>query len=99
MASDAIDYIRTLIRGGLAYELDGYVVFDWGAVPPKTAYPDPAPVFYPILRGATRSPLDFPLWAPYTDGRPSPWGRGSATANVAYIFSFGWRRSRHPERK
>ena len=52
MASDAIDYIRTLIRRGLAYELDGYVVFDWGAVPPKTAYPDPAPVFYPIRDSA-----------------------------------------------
>ena len=86
-ASDAIDYIQTLIQKGFAYELDRYVVFDWTAFAAvsTTKYPAPAPVQYPVIRGEMCSPLDFPLWAPYTGGRPSPWGNGGVTANVAYI--------------
>jgi cysteinyl-tRNA synthetase len=87
---NAIDFIQKLIERGCAYELDGYVVCDssnWVAFSTVNAYPIPAPIQYPILRGNMQSPLDFPLWAPYVDGHPSPWGKGNATVNVAYIRS------------
>ena len=64
-ASDAsaIDFIQNLIQKGFAYELDGYIVFDWTTFASASAsaskYPAPAPVQYPVLRGRMRSPLDF----------------------------------------
>lgn len=90
------DFVETLVAKELAYELYGYVVFDYlrffsnhfDSGEEERLYPYPAPVQYPILRGTMSSPLDFPLWAPCAScagGRPSPWGNGNPTANAAYI--------------
>ena len=90
MTNDAINYIQSLIQNGSAYQYDKYVILDWNGMNAMNAhvYPTPAPIQYPILLEKMHSPLDFPLWAPYIHGHPSPWGNGNVTANVAYFQKY-----------
>ena len=84
-----IEFIQKLIDSSYAYKCNNYIVFDWttGSTILNSVYPNPPPIQYPILYGQMRSTLDFPLWAPYMNGRTSSWGNGNLTANVEYIRS------------
>lgn len=81
-----IKFIESLIVKDFAYEINGYILFDWtnGSCLFKK-YPDPQPVQYSILNDYKRNLLDFPLFAPYINGSASPWGYGNMTANIEYI--------------
>lgn len=84
---DNIEFLQSLLNRGYAYESNGYILYDWiyGSCLFEK-YPNPPPVQYPILNEeCKRSKLDFPLFAPYTEGVSTPWGNGNMTANVAYI--------------
>lgn len=81
-----IDFIQSLVNKGYAYESQGYILYDWiyGSCLLEK-YPNPPPIQYPILEEYKRSQLDFPLFAPYSDGVTTPWGNGNMTVNVVYI--------------
>lgn len=87
----SIQTINDLIAGSMAYTTTDargslYVCLDSRACP-SVQLLRPRPVWYPCLDGCTMSESDCPLWAPYVDGRDSPWGRGHSTANLEYVLA------------
>ena len=86
MVVEAIDRIAKMIRNGSAYTVDtecGTFVCVESA---KVLMHVKNPVHYPILKDLRFGQDDFPVWAPYIDGNPSPWGRGQPTVNLGLIL-------------
>jgi cysteinyl-tRNA synthetase len=80
-ARQLVRRLQWLVERGAAYQLDtevgSFLVAEAGRIATRCA-----PVLYPIVQQHGRGRGDFALWAPYVDGRPSPWGAGLPTANV-----------------
>ena len=91
---DPIPIIEHLIASGQVYEVEGYVVFDSISLNIK---PFPPPIQYGILLEHVRLPTDYPLWAPYVDGKPSPWGNGNVTVNLHYLAKLDVIKLKNPE--
>lgn len=85
--SKAIRTVEWFITTGKAYSLDvpqlgTFVCCDsqcYNMARPQLI------IRYQCLDGYMRNNSDFALWAPYTDGLPSPWGNGQPTANLCLI--------------
>lgn len=86
MGDTQIDAILSLIENGKAYvvptEMGHFVCVERAKVSMTTP-----PVQYAILQKNRYKEEDFPVWAPYVDGKPSPWGNGQATVNLQLISS------------
>ena len=75
------------MKNGYVYESSGYIVLDHTRYQVKTLMLPP--IQYPILlqEGLVRHECDYPLWAPSpVYGMDSPWGKGSPTVNLDYLF-------------
>lgn len=85
MNPEIIDFIQEeLIGRGLAYVLS----MDIGTFICVHKYPlHIQPIQYPILQEHMRDKTDYPVWAPYVDGQPSPWGNGQCTANMYLLLN------------
>ena len=88
--------IERLIEAGLAYAVDverigTFVCLDAqnlrkanDAAAERIRRLEPTCVQYPVV--PMRDPAaDVALWAPYSEGSVSPWGRGLATVNGEYV--------------
>jgi hypothetical protein len=75
------DWVTRLVADGTAYPVSTDVgVFV--CVSAARLSPRHEPVRYPILHGLLRHEADFPMWAPYVHGNPSPFGPGLQTVNA-----------------
>jgi hypothetical protein len=75
-----IQTISEWIQGGKAYQIETGVG-SFVCIQAETMNLTTHPVQYPILDSLRRHRDDFPIWAPYVDGNPSPFGTGLLTAN------------------
>lgn len=80
-----IDFIEQLIQKSKAYAISTEVGTFVCAEGHKFPNMQVRPVQYAILDGKMRRSTDFPIWAPYKDGQPSPFGNGQSTVNVHLI--------------
>lgn len=84
IATMTTDLIQHLIDQGKAYvistEVGNFVCAVSSKVPVRAR-----PVHYPILTDFLRQGEDFPIWAPYSDGNPSPRGYGLFTVNFSLM--------------
>lgn len=82
-----IDYIISLIETGKAYtvptEMGEFVCAERSKFPNLKV----SPVQYALLDGKKYKDDDFPIWAPYKEGRLSPYGKGQPTVNLHLIQS------------
>lgn len=85
MNDPEIHQIESLIEQGKAYvvstNIGNFVCVHHSKVSIHTK-----PLYYPILWNNTYNDDDFPIWAPYEHGIPSPWGVGYATLNLKLIL-------------
>ena len=81
MSVDVVEYIMDLMSRGMVYEVStevgSFIIAEADKVQTITN-----PVQYAILKDSKLKPDDFPIWAPYVDGRLSPYGKGLPTVNL-----------------
>jgi len=84
MNDPEIDQIESLIEQGKAYVVSTNIG-SFVCVQYSNVFIHTKPLNYSILWNNTYNVDDFPIWAPYKDGKPSPWGLGYATLNLKLI--------------
>ena len=70
------------VMNGLAYVVDVEAAKGSFVIINSRLVPHPAEwrrIPYTVLASYLRHPDDYPVWAPYADGTPSPWGKGQPT--------------------
>lgn len=81
-----IDFIVQLIESGKAYVLSTDIGTFVCAFNTKFPNLKVSPVQYPLLNNMKYREDDFPIWAPYSEGRISPFGNGQPTVNLYHIM-------------
>lgn len=85
MNDPEIHQIESLIQNGKAYvvstKIGSFVCVHHSKVHLSTR-----PLDYSILFNNMYHSDDFPVWAPYEYGKPSPWGVGYTTLNLNLIL-------------